>query len=242
MKCVKVEYSLRDVLKDHGKNLFWMCDGCADMFASDHFRKISSRCANENVPDKASLQSLKDDIAGLKDVVGMLSSKVDAKPVTPWAGPSWSGSNRLTTLSTVPNTPKRMRADVQPREKPSNIRGSKAASEMIKTVSPPEELFWVYLSAFDPTTTDSEIVEFVKNCMELAPDAEPKAVRLVAKDKDPTTLSFVTFKVGVTKTLKDKALSRETWPENVYFREFDNSSKNQRRVIRVSTAKSPGNQ
>ncbi|EJY57505.1 AAEL017170-PA [Aedes aegypti] len=239
MICVKLDYSLRGILKDHDKNLLWMCDDCAELFSSDYFRKMSSRCTMENVPDETSIKSLKDDIAGLKEIVSTLSSKVDAQPTTPLLSVPWPGTNSKIRHNTVPNTPKRVRDDGFSREKPSNSRGTKPASEMIRTVAPPEELFWVYLSAFDPNTSENDMVEFVKNCMELTADVEPKAVKLVPKDKDLSTLSFVTFKIGVNKSLKDVALSKDTWPENVYFREFENHSKNQRRVIRVSTGKSP---
>lgn len=145
MICVMLDYSLRDILKGHEKNLFWMCDGCAEMFSSDHFRNIASRCTNGHVPDESSFKTLKEDIAGLKEIVRNLSSKIDSKPVTPVMTTSWPVPNRMSGLNPVPNTPKRKREDSQLKEKPSNIRGTKAASELVKTISPPEELFWLYL-------------------------------------------------------------------------------------------------
>lgn len=227
MICVKLDYSDRSILKAHDKNLFWMCDGCADLFSNDHFRDIASRRSSDIVPDEASLKSLKEDIAGLKNIVSDLSSKVNTNPPTSSMSTPWPSSIRT-------NTPKRKREDLQLESKPLTTRGTKATTEMIRTVLPPEELFWVYLSAFAPNTTDSEIATFVKNCMELTTAVNPKVVRLVPKDKDPATLSFVTYKVGVPHSLKDVAMSRETWPENIFFREFENISKNQRRVIRIS--------
>lgn len=239
MICVKLDYSFREVLKAHVRNVFWMCDGCAEMFSSDHFRKLSSRCTSECMPDEVSLKSLKDDIAGLKDIVKNITSQVDSKPINPVMTTAWSATNRMTHLNPLPNTPKRRREGDELKEKPSNIRGTKTASELVKTVSPPEELFWLYLSAFDPSTSNNEIVTLVKSSLMLTDDVEPKVVRLVPKDKDPTTLNFVTFKVGFKKSLKDLALSKETWPENVYFREFETRPKNQQQIIRVATERNP---
>lgn len=233
MICMKLDYSVREVLNANEKNMFWLCDSCSELFSNDQFRKISSRHIND-MPEDTPLKSIKDDIAGLKQIVSALSSKIDAKPLTPVFN-SWG---KMDGIQTIPNTPKRIREDVQSTIKPSIIRGSKAASEMVKTVRPPEDLFWLYLSAFEPSTSDSEIVAFVKECMS-STEVDPKVVRLVAKNKDPSTLSFVTFKVGVPKTLKDVALSSETWPDNIYFREFDNNSKNQRRLVRITAERSP---
>lgn len=233
--CVKVDYSLHEALGTHSRNVFWMCDGCADVFSNEHFRKITSRCTVDNLPDDVSLKSLKDDIAGLKEIVSVLSVKVDCKPRTPVLKPSWQ--NTL-GCSPVPNTPKRKREDDQSTGKAPNIRGTNSACDLVKTVPPQEELLWIYLSAFDPSTSDDEIAALTINSMNLGPEVKPKVIRLVPKDKDPATLSFVTFKVGVSKDLKNVALAKETWPENVYFREFENYSKN-RRVIRIGAIPPP---
>lgn len=234
LTCVRLDQSFKEIQMAHEKNVFWMCDGCSDMFTSDHFRNISSRCNNELVPDETPIKCLKDDIDELKQIVRSLSSKVDAKTITPMSTTPWSGLNRMTSSSTVPNTPKRKRVESQPKERPSNIRGSRAASEMVKTVPLPEELFWLYLSAFDPCTSEDNISNFAKNCMGLPADVNLKVVKLVPKDRDPETLSFVTFKVGMNSTHKQLALSKDTWPENVYFREFENQPKNQRKIVTVT--------
>ncbi|XP_055621986.1 uncharacterized protein LOC129765598 [Toxorhynchites rutilus septentrionalis] len=126
------------------------------MFTNDHFRNIPSRRTEDNLPDAASIKSLKDDIAELKDTVRNLASKVDVKPITPLTGTPWSGLDRICS-NPIRNTPKRVREDCQDEEQPLVRRGTKAASGTVKTVSPPEELFWLYLSAFDPSTSDIDI-------------------------------------------------------------------------------------
>lgn len=54
-----------------------------------------------------------------------------------------------------------------------------------------------------------------------------EVVRLVAKNRDVNTLSFISFKIGLSANFKDRALSSSTWPRGVYFREFQNLRSNE---------------
>ena len=68
-------------------------------------------------------------------------------------------------------------------------------------------------------------------------------VKLVPKGIDLSTLRFVSFKIGVSYELKEIALTRDTWPENVFFREFeDNRTKNFTRVVRLNLKPKEGSQ
>lgn len=229
--CVGLDLSYES-LEANKKNLFWMCDGCADMYSSENFPTMPS---HDNAREDVTLQSLKDDISGLKEIVYALSTKFEGKPLTPSLK---APRRKVNDTFPIPNTPKRIRDDgsgAQFKAKPSNMRGSKTVSNLVKTVAPPEELLWIYLSAFHPSTSEDDIANLVKECIDLGSDTEPKVVKLVPKDKDPGTLTYVTFKVGISKTLKEIALSKDTWPENIFFREFENYLNNNRRVIRIAS-------
>lgn len=239
MICVKADYDLREVLATHERNIFWMCDDCADLFSRDHFRQLTAGCNINETPDADSITSIKDDIAGLKQAFGELSAKVECNPRTTTLSTPWQSIGR--NERTLPNTPKRPRLDNKPATKPPILRGTKTASEIVKTIPPPEELLWIYLSAFDPSTSDNDIANLTRECLGLDSNVDPKVVKLVPKDRDLTTLSYVTFKVGVNKDLRETALASDTWPENVNFREFENYSKNQRPVVRFATGKPPSN-
>lgn len=217
--------------------LFWFCDGCADTLSNDGIQKFAHHCNHDIAHDNVTLQSLKDDICGLKEVVNALTTTFESKSLTP----SLRAPRRwIADTLPIPNTPKRIHDDGpmnQPNAKPCNIRGTKTASEL-QTVVPPADLLWIYLSAFHPSTSENDIVNLVRECMDMGTDAQPKVVRLVPKDKDPATLSYVTFKVGVSKALKEIALSMDTWPDNIFFREFDNSLNSNRRVLRITASNS----
>lgn len=84
--CVNVDQPAVETLKQHVNNVFWMCDGCAALFASGHFRNLAMRY--DDGQQKASneseaINSLKDGLARLNDAVNSLSAKVDCQPKTP---------------------------------------------------------------------------------------------------------------------------------------------------------------
>lgn len=114
-------------------------------------------------------------------------------------------------------------------------------SELVKTVPTKEDLFWIYLSAFHPSTTEEEIVKLTRDCLNLAVNDGCKAIKLIPKGKNLADLNFVSFKVGVGYQFQDAALSCDSWPENVLFREFENLRKNDRRIVRINHLTDQGN-
>ncbi|XP_035896280.1 uncharacterized protein LOC118505065 [Anopheles stephensi] len=77
--------------------------------------------------------------------------------------------------------------------------------------------FWLYLTRIAPSVSDSDFKLMVAS--QLGTD-DVITIRLVPRDKDPGTLSFISFKVGMSPDLKEKALSPSTWHNGIVFREF----------------------
>lgn len=102
-------------------------------------------------------------------------------------------------------------------------------------VSLQSNLFLLHFSAFHPTTTEGDISSLVRECLTIGENQQMKVIKLVPKGRDPSTLNFVSFKVGLEEQLKNDALSRESWPQNVLFREFEDlHSKNMPAIVRIS--------
>lgn len=81
--------------------------------------------------------------------------------------------------------------------------------------------FYLYLSRIAPEVSVEQVTALVKKRL----DADDILVtRLVAKGRDVSTLSFVSFKVGMNPEHKIKALSTSTWPKGIVFREFSGDS------------------
>lgn len=235
--CVKVDCSLMDVLGLYEKNLYWMCDDCSALFANGPFRSIISCYDKDNAGLPESIKLIQDDISKLNSAVTALTEKVESKQKTPFRFNSNYSSGNNGLLNQNENTPKRRRGEngttLVGTSKASC--GTKVSCTSIKTVKASNELFWIHLSAFHPTTTEDEISELVRDCLQLAEGNKPRVVKLIPKGRDLTTLNFISFKVGVDIGSKTEALSCETWPQDVLFREFvDNGSKNVARIIRTS--------
>lgn len=104
---------------------------------------------------------------------------------------------------------------------PIDLTGLSTAS-IVAQAPPPK--FWLYLAGFNPRITNDDVGIIVSRCLNL-PDSPKDIARLVAREKDVNTLSFVSFKIGLDPSLKQRALD-DVWPEGVFFREFINVPKN----------------
>lgn len=222
--CVNVDLPVLDILGENSRNIFWMCNECADLFSNEHFKNIMLRNECTASAPSDTMQALKADIEKLSCAINTLSSKVDNKLQTVLPVPSipWGNRNNL-----MPNTPKRRREDsvnpVEPTRNLSSTRGTKLTIGTVKTVPLNNNLFWINLSAFHPNTSEDEITALVQDCLSLNPETKPKVIKLVPRGKDLTTLRYVSFKVGVSRDSKTVALSSDSWPENVLFREMTRS-------------------
>ncbi|XP_058064525.1 uncharacterized protein LOC131214157 [Anopheles bellator] len=76
---------------------------------------------------------------------------------------------------------------------------------------------WLYISRLAPSVTDEQVASMVTNCLG---SGEYIVKRLLRKDADTATLSFLSFKVGLPETMRHKALQPTTWPSGVQIREF----------------------
>lgn len=86
--CVQVDKPLLDQLTPHEKNVFWMCDKCAELFCNDHFRNLTNRCDTTDADFRDTINDMKAGIAKLSTVIGTLSSKIDVNPSTPRLSPA----------------------------------------------------------------------------------------------------------------------------------------------------------
>lgn len=209
--CTNVTRALSSYFTTHKRNLFWMCDSCADLFENSHFRTISAK-ADAQSP----LASLTTAITELRTEIKHLNAKPTAQAPTP-------GNNRWPPLE-MRRATKRPR-DIETVGLPSEQCriGSKQASENVVTVpmcsDSTDKKFWLYLSRIRPDVTNEMICAMVKE--NLAMDDEPDVVKLVSKGKDISTLSFISFKIGLDPSMKTPAMDPTNWPEGLLFREFE---------------------
>lgn len=208
--CSGVTRALLSYFSSNKKNLFWMCDKCAELFENSHLRSISST-ADQLSP----LNSLTTAITELRAEIKQIHSKShpQSSPAVNW--PPLSQRRAI-----------KRPLEVNAIEK-CNIGSKQPLGDVVSVpiCKNEDQKFWLYLSRIRPDVTIEAVSAMAKANLNL--DGDPSVVKLVPKDKNINTLSFVSFKVGLDPVLKSAALNPETWPEGILFREFeDNRSLN----------------
>ncbi|XP_055527949.1 uncharacterized protein LOC129720493 [Wyeomyia smithii] len=208
--CAGVSRALLGYFTSHKKNPFWMCDNCAELFENSHFRMLSS-----NASPLPQLNSLTNAITELRGEIKLLHTKPTA-PFSPSLRNRWPAVDQHRAF-------KRPReSDAAPRSTDNCTVGSKPTLNSF-VVAPAtnniEDKFWLYISRIRPDFSSEAMLTIAKAYLET--DDDPVVVKLVPKDKDISTLTFVSFKIGVDPSLKAKELDPETWPEGTLFREFE---------------------
>lgn len=210
--CSGVTRAMLSYMTSSKKNLFWMCDGCAELFTNSHFRAISCQA-----DEKSPLTSLASAITELRTEIKQLHSQPTPHAL-PVASPRWPAADRQRGV-------KRPRVvEVNTRASESCRVGSKKPLDNVMPVpiciKQADQLFWLYLSRIRPDVTVDAICEMTKAYLNI--ENNPTVVKLVPKGKSIDSLSFVSFKIGLDPSLKSKALDPETWPEGLLFRQFEN--------------------
>ena len=213
-----------------GKIMF-VCSPCRD--------KLKGRCVNANVADKlndnqsqaACVADLPKQVVKLVDAMDALGQKIDnfsldsvqstalQHPTTPVA-PVLRSARSLKRRRIEPYASSTVQA--------TTVCGTKVidlTSLSVPTIIPATaEKFWLYLSRLNPLISDDDVKTIVSRCLNL--DGPIDVVRLVPRGKDISTLSFVSFKIGLDPERRDDALNPSSWPAGLLFREFINQSKN----------------
>lgn len=203
-------------------NLFWVCDECAKLMKCARFKSVVSSFDSviNSINERHDIAhaELKSEIAKQGEQIAQLSKGIALS--TP----------KLHSVDRVRQPPlKRRRNEGSVSSKPLII-GTRVATDdnefsEILTVPEPMEMFWLYLSRIHPSVKPESIEKLVRDCVQN--DGPIKVIPLVKKGADISRMSFISYKVGMDPKLREVALSSNTWPRGILFREFeDSSSKN----------------
>lgn len=209
MGCAGVSRALLGYFTTHRNNLYWMCDKCVELFENSHLRSIAIK-----TNDPAPLDSLTKAITELRTEIKQLttSSSRSASSPAPKIWPVLEPKHPLRTP--------RLQVAV-PRSVDKCLYGSKATNQDVVSVPTYSEQkkFWLYMSRIRPDVTNELVLGMVKSNLNLNED--PDIVKLVPKGKGVSSLTFISFKIGLDPELKTQALDPSTWPEGIMFREFE---------------------
>lgn len=201
--------------------LFWMCPGCREMMGNARFKNALSSTNAAAIEVNNTYQQL----------IEEMKSEIKESLIAEIRQEIKGGFNKLSpaVLSPVPrsfrfghtNSPKRRRDDeATTSDQPSKIlrgTGPTTANVVPARVDRPVDKFWIYLTKISPDVSESDIEKLAKECLHTD---EVAAKSLIPKGRSPSTLSFVSFKVGVRHELKSKAMDPISWPQGIEFREF----------------------
>lgn len=212
MICAKMDVPLKNALGLRPNNTFWMCDDCAKLFLNGHFRQMAMGHDEGNSEIAEAVKTMQSDIANLSSAVTAFAEKAVAQtaPVWPNKRPRESGSETPTKVSI-----------------PTASRGTRAMTTVpvIAKTTESDDLWYIWLSSFPPSVSEDDIRLMVKECLSVDED-DPIAVKmLVKKGVDISTLTSITFKVGVSRDYRDSSLDPDNWPEGLAFREFVDMNK-----------------
>lgn len=222
---------------------FWMCKACREIMGNARFKNtlVSMNAATKEVSDV------------YQKLVNDLKTEVKSSLIAELRQEIQGGFNKLSPMiqSPGPNrfqfinrpTPKRTRERdefVFPvSEQPSKVfRGTnQSTSTPMGPIDTSENKFWIYLTKISPEATENDIVNLAKNCLQTE-DVVAKA--LVPRGRPISTLTFLSFKVGVSQAVKSRAMDPSTWPSEIQFREFVDTSSSVRHFWKPDHRTDPG--
>lgn len=107
-----------------------------------------------------------------------------------------------------------------------------APKTLLKTVPVQQARCWIFFSRLATETTDEQVADMVNQCLGVT---DVIVRRLLARDRDVSSVTYISFKVGLPLALKEKALDPSTWPHGVSFREFLDKPRVTRPLTRLSS-------
>lgn len=240
---------IKELAKDAG--LFWVCQACLPMF--------KDRMTQQDVPAskrfemvEAAINQLTLSVSDVQKSVNSLTSKdvitAAASHLTARVPTHTGSSTENTSHISLPPTQGSQGTSRRPTHiniidpaaqvsSPPPFRRGTGAPEAHdpKCIPLDSQMFWLFITRLRPNVTEENILTMA--CRRLSLNMADIIVRkLVKRDTNCSTLSFVSFKVGLPASVQHVALSPTTWPPGLIFREFiDNRTRHERALTPVGT-------
>lgn len=223
LKCSAISDAMYASIKAN-MHLVWMCTCCRNLLSKARFSNslVSVNKASESVIESMKAEIRDSILADIKhEIRSNFKTLINSVPRTP-------ASHYRTPLvaSSKSKRPRENDDDVDnPASRPAKsmccIGTNAADTNLVVPEAPTEDsnMFWLYLSGILPEVPDSKVTELAESKLN---STNLRVVKLVAPGRDIKSLTFVSYKIGMPADLKPTALSTETWPRGIRFREFEN--------------------
>ncbi|XP_058839494.1 uncharacterized protein LOC131694974 [Topomyia yanbarensis] len=227
LRCSGMKPEIHDALKSSG-HLIWMGYACKNIMSKARFSNalVSVNAANEHIIDSLKTE-IKDAILAdiLTEIRTNFKALIDSVPAAPVLTPR--------VCQSAPRSRAKRLRDTDNDEDSTSHRPAKLLCGTANCNSGPnivapgaiasdEPKFWLNLSGIDPQVPDDTVLQLVRTRLD---SEEVKADKLVPRGREVRTLSFVSFKVSMPVRLKAKAMTADTWPLGIRFREFEDTGR-----------------
>lgn len=95
------------------------------------------------------------------------------------------------------------------------------SNDVVSNIKIVEGSEWFHVSRFDPSV---ETEDMKKWFVSILADNNISCLKLLPRNRSEEELTFVSFKLGVPKSLTDKVMNPTIWPKNVTVKPFENRS------------------
>lgn len=226
------------------RQTFWMCKSCTSMMNDIRLRRSVKSAyqagqASMLGDHKELVKHLKSEIiTEVKAELQLNFAKlVNSSSHTPKSSSMHSGRRTANAWRRRLFVNQPTRSTSTHSNQPPLATGNDASPSLGNLVAPRKApKFWLYLSRAARNVTVEQVTTLATSRLGTS---NVEVYCLVAKGRDISRLSFISFKIGMDQQLKEKALSLSTWPAGLVVREFENRSDTNENFWQPPTEQSP---
>lgn len=193
------------------ENVLWMCDDCLRSFRKQGTESKCEKKHEESVNNNSCIErtvgQLQSEVAKMKECFESLQASFECNQ-------DHQSANTLPESSTPQrNICSGRNAEIYESDR-SLLMGSRVENV---SISPPAK-YWIYFTRIAKHVSADAIREMV--CRSLQLHNDPVVIKLLPRWGNLDNMRYISFKVGVDWSYKDKAKAESTWPAGLLFREF----------------------
>lgn len=221
-KCTGLTPTITKELKRPGSQLLWSCKSCRDIQMGGFSALLGQLESRFNTLKSELIEAFRNEVFKKPEGQPTITTPFGTAVGPIRAAPLYSQvmTNRIEPFQygTPGNAPKRRLTDRSPPAPTQLLMGTASTSPSLPFRTVPEQpRCWLFLTRIAPEVTREKVATMVQKSME----TDDLVIHpLIPRGLDPGTLNFISYKVGLPMSLRDKAMEPSSWPLGLVFREF----------------------
>lgn len=211
-ECISLTES--DLMTCIARNIMWFCDECLPKLWEIKNRETVNSTKSIDVISRDTITSLEAQIEKLNaDIANMNETLQDVISCSN----TREGKSDARRTFCEPNSMQQSNLLCGTKDSTPSFSNCSTSSPSCST----SHCFWMYFTRIASFTSENDIRNLVRESLHC--DGRIFVRKLVPPWKDPATMDYVSFKVGIAENFKDMAMETSTWPKGLRFREFVNA-------------------